>query len=277
MKKIHLIFICCFAIRAYSSAGQSWMHVPTQALPLYQLNDNTHQSSALFNVDSLNISSQVTFGAYKQYLTAVKRDSGYFFYLTQLPDSTITSPDRYIDYLQNPIYNYSPVAGISWEAAINFCKWKLLKDNPDDSILFIYNLPKVSQWLAAKHFLDSSNIDNDFSKNFSDWTVGMYFEGGFGIKEFYYDFVQYVTVNTALRDKRKIVAGNNYLFMTDYVVHKKGYFQNSGYRYVSFRLIKEKYDDKKLEHPRPLQYRQSLQKKLGKYKISKKRGLFSFV
>ncbi len=192
-------------------------------------------------IDSFEISSQVTFRQYKLYLESVKKDSSYKFYLSQLPDSNITSKENYKAYISNKKYDDFPVTGISWEAAMNYCKWKTIQENKGTDLKFIYRLPQVSEWLAAYHFLEKSNSRNDFSKNFSDWTMSLYFEGAFGFKtSFSYDISYLQKPDDRARDKRKIAIGDSYLFQTEKLLtHSTGYYAFNGYRHIAFRLVKE--------------------------------------
>jgi len=192
-------------------------------------------------IDSFEISSHVTFKQYKLYLESVKRDSSYNFYLSQLPDSNITSKENYAIYISNKKYDDFPVAGISWEAAMNYCKWKTIQDNEAPNIQFIYRLPMVGEWLAAYNFLETANQKNDFNKNFSDWTMSTYYEyiGG-SDSTFVYDyFLDLPKANGLPRDKRKMIVGNSYLFQTDVLIYRFATFTFNGYRQVAFRLVKE--------------------------------------
>ena len=70
----------------------------------------------------------------------------------------------------------------SWEAAMNYCKWRTQQENKTADIKFIYRLPKLGEWLAAYQYLINNGNTNDFSKHFSDWTMNTYFEGVSGFK-----------------------------------------------------------------------------------------------
>ena len=80
----------------------------------YGIGDETKkeiQNSKLF-IDSFEISRQVTFKQYRLYLESIKKDSSYNFYLSQLPDSGITSKENYTLYFNNKNYDDFSVAGI---------------------------------------------------------------------------------------------------------------------------------------------------------------------
>jgi formylglycine-generating enzyme required for sulfatase activity len=84
--------------------------------------------------DSLFIDeTEITNIAYLEYLHYAKIDSAQSFYLDQLPDTTCwlkgfkptDSVSSYVDhYYRYPGYRYFPVVGVSYEQAINYCKWR---------------------------------------------------------------------------------------------------------------------------------------------------------
>ncbi|UAY51354.1 SUMF1/EgtB/PvdO family nonheme iron enzyme [Ferruginibacter albus] len=187
------------------------------------------------SVDSFSISNQITFGEYKRYLLEIKNDSSYSFYLLQLPDSSILSRQDYIKYTTDNKYNNYPVVGIRWNAAMNFCKWKTLKENSGDSICFIYRLPKISEWLSAYKFLKDNLLINDFNKNFSDWTVNTHFEGGTNLDK---DIILLTNDNDPPRLSRANVIGNSFLFQRQILLNPIGYFKFNGFRQVAFRVVK---------------------------------------
>ncbi|MCC2545439.1 formylglycine-generating enzyme family protein [Hymenobacter sp. BT175] len=69
-----------------------------------------------------------------EYLFFVRRDSSEAFYRTQLPDSsgwsgrlrirTRSGRDSAVSYLRFPQFRYYPVVGISYQQAVNYCKWR---------------------------------------------------------------------------------------------------------------------------------------------------------
>ena len=213
----------------------------------YGYKEGTPEYNLKMAIDSFEISRQVTFKQYKLYLESVKRDSSYNFYISQLPDSNITSKENYANYISNKKYNDFPVAGISWEAAMNYCKWRTLQENKNGDLKFIYRLPKLSEWLAAYDFLETGNNKNDFSKDFSDWTMNTYFEGIFGFKTdsaFVFDlFLDLPQANDPPRDKRKMIAGNSYLFQSEVLRNRFSIYTFNGYRQIAFRLVKEQIEN----------------------------------
>ncbi len=193
-------------------------------------------------IDSFEISSQITFKQYKLYLESIKKDSSYNFYLRQLPDSGITSKENYKEYISNNNYDEFPVAGVSWEAAMNYCKWRTIQENKGPDFKFIYRLPKLGEWLAAYDFLEISNRKNDFNKNFSDWTMNTYAEGIFGFRDsvFIYDlFLDLSKTKDSPRDKRRMIVGNSYLFQSKALWYNFATYTFNGYRQIAFRFVKE--------------------------------------
>jgi Sulfatase-modifying factor enzyme 1 len=210
---------------------------------LFSFSNTSKVNNFQMEVDSFIISDQITFAKYNEYLEGIKKDSTYYFYLSQLPDSNITSPENYIKYVSGDKYKIFPVLGITWESAMNFCKWKTLKENHADKINFIYRLPKLTEWLDAYNYLESKKEDNDFNKNFSDWTMNFYAEGyGFNRdSNFIYEWAFYLpNVSSRPRDKRMIAIGDSYLFQREKLIqHFSTYYTFKGYRQIAFRIVKE--------------------------------------
>lgn len=204
---------------------------------------NAEKFNIKMTIDSFEISSQITFKQYKLYLKSIRKDSSYNFYLSQFPDSNITSKENYSIYISNKKYENFPVAGISWEAAMNYCKWRTLQENKGTGIKFIYRLPEIIEWLAAYNFLEKNDSKHDFSKNFSDWTMSTYYEGISGFKNdsiLVYDlFSDLPKTKDHPREKRKRIIGDSYFFQREELrEHFRTNYTFEGYRQVSFRLIK---------------------------------------
>jgi Sulfatase-modifying factor enzyme 1 len=218
--------------------------IPTQTIDLYKLLDDSSKS-AIQAVRGFQISEQVTFKEYKEYLNSVKKDSTEKFYLSQLPDSSIGSAEVYEKYLRSSRYDNYPVLGISWENAMNYCKWKTLADNRD-SIQFVYRLPNCSEWLAAYSYLSENEIENDFNKNYSDWLINSKDESIYDYlheiapKPFVYDWMYFHTSDAPLALKRKQVIGNSYLYQQESILfYSFNFYANEGYRQIGFRYVKE--------------------------------------
>lgn len=118
------------------------------------------------------------------YLLNTKKDTA--SYNRFLPDTLVWENDRnfslHKSYFRHPSFNMYPVVGISYEQAIEYCKWRTYMANlnlylkrkkkkylnPDSSykfpIHFIYRLPTVEEWeQIAKSGIDSN------TKSFKKW------------------------------------------------------------------------------------------------------------
>jgi hypothetical protein len=211
--------------------------IPEQDLDLNKLIGDT-LNKGVSCVNSFEISSLVTFKEYKEYLKEIKKDSTEEFYYKQLPDSSIAPLSVWNEYTTSNEYDKYPVLGIRWESAMNYCKWKTLNENANDSLCVLYTLPYFSEWLAAKYYLDLKNVKHDFSKNYSDWLIVAFDESvyNFLIKNFTYDYIYNHQELDPRALKRKRIIGNSYLFNGLEQMHY-GY-ADRGYRYVGFRYVK---------------------------------------
>lgn len=256
-KSIAFIAAFLFYVTGFS---QSVYNIPKQTFQPYRVlgvDENeftyaltdTNRKNFKLSIDSFEISSQVTFRQYKLYLESVKKDSANTFYLSQLPDSNITSKKNYSIYISNKKYDDFPVAGISWEAAMNYCKWRTLQENKGIDFKYIYRLPELGEWLAAYNYLMNSGSENDFSKNYSDWTITDYYEvGTFVGKGLSFGFyaLNLPKKGNYRNNPRMVIIGDSYLFQKE----KLGQFffahyVFNGYREVGFRLIKEQLKESK--------------------------------
>lgn len=231
-----------------NSSAQLFYNIPKQNIKPYELFGDSinpyraKSKNCILEVDSFTISKLITLGEFKEYLSEVKKDSSYEFYLSQWPDSSIASEGNYRNYITNESYINYPAAGITWRAAMNFCRWKTLKDNKTDTISFIYLLPGHTEWIAAWAYLDGNKIKHDFNNNFSDWTMNMYCEGGClgsysdsceGYKGHSYYFLQ----NDPPRMNRMYALGNSFNFNRR-ASYTRGYYTFKGYRHIAFRVVK---------------------------------------
>ena len=219
------------------------VRIPTQTLNLMQLVGDTVPAQDQ-EIKAFEISKQVTFREYKEYLAAIRKDSSDQYYRSQLPDSSIAKRADWETYISDEIYNDYPVLGVSWDNAMNYCRWKTLKDNKKD-ILFLYRLPHCSEWLAAKHYLDSIELESDFSKNYSDWLLGAKDESLFDFRggarrRCPYDYTYFHKTNDPIVMKRKLVIGDSYRYQAENQSDCFfSYYATQGYRQVGFRLVKE--------------------------------------
>ena len=128
-----------------------------------------------------------------EYLYYVQLDSSREFYASALPDTGVWARelaynDPYVDhYLRYPGFRYFPVVGVTWEQAVDYCKWrtlvvniKLLEESgeelPAESgaripletgvVLPDYRLPSEAEWeyaalaLVGTQWLDENQTHN---------------------------------------------------------------------------------------------------------------------
>lgn len=244
-----MIFTTIFLLYAESIA-QKMEIIPEQHLNLFELVGDTAQTG-IDTTKEFEISGFITFGEYKTYLNAIKQDSSADFYLSQFPDSNITIDDKiYSTYITDKSYDKYPVLGISWDNAMNFCKWKTLKANKKDTIEFIYRLPTLSEWLTAYHYFKVNNKKHDFNEKYSDWLLDAFeesFSGWFKPSTFKkcYDYEYYHKKSDPLVKKRKSIIGSSYLYENNHVFSNRnwGRLAYEGYRNIAFRIVKVKTSD----------------------------------
>lgn len=246
---VYVICFLCFIVINCNS--QQLYSIPWQTIKPLEVLKSKLKTSGSVKVDMhpFQISSLITYHEYKEYLLAIKKDSSHKFYLSQLPDSTMCLPDVYKEYTTGNQYDNYPVMGISWDAAMNYCRWKT-KVNNKDSIQYIYRLPCESEWLAAYNYLNNASIKNDFNKDYSDWLLNAFDEDAMMVfdtaktNHWDFDYVHLALANEPDILKRKVVIGDSYLFklpsLSDY--NNIAYFSFKGYRQIGFRYIKEPID-----------------------------------
>jgi hypothetical protein len=219
--------------------------IPSQSKNFYTLHGDKNYKKAQ-NVEAFEISEQVTFKEYKEYLAAIKKDSSEKYYLNQLPDTNIAiDKDVYNTYITAKAYDNYPVLGISWDNAMNYCKWKTIKDNGSDSINFIYRLPRVTEWLAAYDYLKESNAKHDFNQNYSDWLLNSFEESAYNFAhELNLDLTYDALEEDSPALKRKRVLGNSYLYTKEKPLNLIWYgYEYEGYRQIAFRYVKVKINE----------------------------------
>lgn len=190
-----------------------------------------------FTLDTFSISEQVTLADYKEFMNAVKRDSGIAAYRKVLPDSSIMTPDDFRVYLSTNKYDQWPVAGVSWMNAMLYCKWKTITAG-QDTLRYLYTLPTGPEWALA-----SESFEMKYSKNlFSDWLMDAHDES---IYDFVHDGNSLVFVYLEKKEdpnvmKRKRILGNNWMFKHPVTHWGTGpyFYSFEGSRVLSFRLVK---------------------------------------
>ena len=75
-----------------------------------------------------------------EYLFYIQRDSSEAFYLSALPDTTVWEKELayntpYVsNYLRYPGFRYYPVVGVSWNQAVDYCRWRAEAVNKQKAI-----------------------------------------------------------------------------------------------------------------------------------------------
>jgi hypothetical protein len=241
-----ILFILTILVLFSGGLTAQQMHkIPMRVLNLYKLIGDT-TNNYLDTVRNFEISDFITYKEYKVYLASMKKDSSTSFYKSQLPDTNIAfKKEVYEKYINSSEYDNYPVIGISWDNAMNYCKWKTLKENKD-SIKVYYRLPDCSEWLSAMDFMSNQKIKNDFNQNYSDWLMGSRDETTFIYNRKKYNYFPYDYCYIHRKDdspalKRKFVIGDSYLYqlgrLKDYA--NFSYHSYNGYRQVAFRIVKK--------------------------------------
>ncbi len=240
--------------------------IPTQTIDLNQFIAYKTKSGKQ-TIKAFEISKQVTYKEYKQYLSAVKKDSSAKFYATQLPDSSIGTAEVFKKYISSSDYDNYPVMGISWDNAMNYCKWKTIKENKD-SIKVIYRLPNCSEWLAAYSYLSENKIKNDLNGNYSDWLINSHDESILEFSPsqldekqplFAYDWLYFHSKKDPIAMKRKLVIGNSYLYQQEKILlYSFSFYAFEGYKQIGFRFIKEKVSQSPINNKQKNSIAQSL-------------------
>lgn len=241
-KKVLYIFIFVFGIQVQILLAQNYT-IPENTLQLnHYLPNEFAETEVKIHVNGFSISSFITLKEYKDFLNDIKKDSSQAYYLSLLPDSSFTTKDLYEKYFNTTDYDTYPVVGVSWDNALNYCRWKTVKENPEGKINFVYRLPNFYEWVWAQDYL-SAIAESDFNKLYSDWVMDVKDESRFDTETrefslFYYYFHE-KSDPPAL--KRKLVLGNSFLYafnsLQNFLI--PSYYADHGYRQISFRIVKD--------------------------------------
>ncbi len=232
--------------------AQNFYTIPKQTLDLCKILRDTQNCNSPTTVEAFEMSEFITLQEYKKYLASINNKD---LYKSQLPDSSIlVNQQDYQRYINDPQYETFPVLGVSWEDAMNFCKWKTLQENPKDSITFVYRLPHCSEWLMAYHYLNENNMVHDLDSLYSDWLTGSKYEefymfqnsvGSLAGLIYNYDLWCCFDKDSYSTVKRRLVIGSSYLFEQAYpLMYSFSYFGDEGYRNIGFRCVKQSIDFK---------------------------------
>ncbi len=230
------------------SQNQDNYIIPKQTNNTYNLLGYNLKPEYRETKNTFEISSQIKLSEYKEYLFDIKQDSSELFYISQLPDTSICNFSNIDLYLNDKELQEEPVIGISWESAMNFCKWKTIEEN-GDKIEFIYRLPFISDWIFAYNFLQNSGIANDINKNYSDWLLNSKDESAYSLlHNLNMDYIYFAKANDPPVLKRKVYIGNSFLYKQTNLGYNFYGYSNIGYPQVGFRCVKNYLNDSVLNN-----------------------------
>lgn len=238
--KSKLLFLFYFSL-SFTAYSQNFS-IPSQQILVNEFLPNLVYSHDLkINVQSFEISKQITLKEYKEFLNEIKKDSGEAAYQSLLPDTTIGPKNIRDKYFNSGEFDDFPVVGISWDNALRYCKWLTVKNN-SDSLKVIYRLPNLYEYFSAYSYLQKQAINNDLNNLYADWLMDTKDESNLdpenrSINLSYYYFHSKSDPNVL---KRKIIMGKSFLhnFLTFENYMKLSYYANQGYREVGFRIVK---------------------------------------
>jgi hypothetical protein len=243
------IFYFLFFLSTLFSHSQnfSWHSIPERQIVLNQLFSSINSPNDIkVKVKKFELfHSQVSLAEYKLFLNSVRKDSGELVYQSLLLDTNIGPKDVREKYFNSGKYDDYPVVGISWESALNYCKWLTVKNNPD-SLQIIYRLPNLYEYYSAYLYLQSAAIDNNLNSSYADWLMDAKDESITEVQEdiglSYYYFHSLIDPPVM---KRKMVIGKSFLHsfneLEDYL--KLSFYGNVGYRHIGFRIVKDSNPD----------------------------------
>jgi formylglycine-generating enzyme required for sulfatase activity len=196
----------------------------------------------LIKFESFEISNEVSVKEYNSFLESIKQDSTNTYYLSQIPDSSILPPSLYPIYFSEIKNENEPIIGVSWAQAMEYCKWKTINDTLKGGLIYLYRLPKLSEWLYARSYENSLNTLNHFDKNVSEWVLNSKDESRLNSSPEQFDYWYFSHPDDPRSLKRKIVIGNSWSYtgkhLQDYIYDN--YFENQGYTHVGFRFVRIK-------------------------------------
>jgi formylglycine-generating enzyme required for sulfatase activity len=230
-----------------------WSHGQPQGddLKFYDISPQTISVPELLNserplkpveVDGFWISDQITYGQYKVFLMDQKSRLTAAAYQKLLPDSSICTAPCYQRYLNSNEFDEDAVIGISWEGAMEYCRWKTEKENAGDNIKYAYRLPVLTEWLSALHFSREWGVHNGMNRNYSDWLwnswVSYTIYQADKVEEI--DFVYEAKATDDKTMKRKVAMGNSFLSQSKVLQDhlNRSYYSFKGYKHIGFRIIK---------------------------------------
>lgn len=223
MKKVFSVLFSLLLFHCVSA--QKLFEVKGGKYDIFNLIDKDEKSDSI-NIESFEISNEVTVGQYLGYLKATKSD----FSNKKFPYALVLD-----------LKEYSLIPGVSWKEAMDFCKWLTLQNQSKDSMNFIYRLPTLSEWLTAYSQKKSMNGLLGFDdKRLSEWTLNSKDEAHYLPTYKWEDYINISREKDPSVLKRKIVIGNSYLIsltsLHNYVTYD--FYEDQSYSHIGFRVVK---------------------------------------
>ena len=204
------------------------------------------KTDTIIEQNAFDAAQLITLGEYKEFLTFLAQEYDENKAISYFPDSSICfDVADYTAYKTDTIYEKYPVLGVSWENAMSYCIWRSRKDDIVQQGYY-YRLPNYTEYAAIRK-MDSLHPEYKLiCKDYSEWSIVSKDETTFYFaksSESKLDFLNYhfFAENTdPLALKRKVIFGNNFHFKRKNVYFNNfSKYQNKGYHYVGFRLIKK--------------------------------------
>lgn len=227
--------------------------IPTTKLAVSEIVPNI-KTDTIIEQNAFEATQLITLGEYKEFLTFLAQEYDENKAISYLPDSSICfAVVDYTTYLSDTIYEKYPVLGVSWENAMSYCIWRSRKDDLMQQG-FYYQLPDFTEYAAIRKKDSLSPELNLIREDYSEWSMVSKDETLWEfalIRKSNLKFLNYIRLgeeNDVPAAKRKEILGNNFhfkrknLFINDF----RSYYQNKGYHYVGFRLIKKRFRLKRI-------------------------------
>ncbi|MBN1182787.1 MAG: SUMF1/EgtB/PvdO family nonheme iron enzyme [Bacteroidales bacterium] len=210
----------------------------------YPITYQYQEQEGIINTKEFKISQLITLKEYKTFLKETKDQVSKEEYTKLLPLSSCFTKEVYNRYLNTNEFDEYPVIAVTWYAAIQFCKWKTIRENEPGSIEFFYRLPSKYEWGAAYYFLNKLDAPHDFGKYYTDWSLNAYDES----PHYFVSDINPVPIKEEIipneydhpASKRRKILGTSYLRRQNYW-NENGYYQyfDNSSPYLSFRCVKD--------------------------------------
>ena len=275
MRAFNTIIFLIINLTIFGQSNKSFV-IPKQKIDVFEILGDTSLNFSIDNIkmtrsfkpslqieiESFEMSNQITLADYKEYLKSIEKDSSQRYYYSQLPDSSILPRILYNNYLSDKDFENYPVIGISWDNAMNYCRWKTFKENDSDSLVFIYRLPYLSEWLSAYQYFEK-HLDLKLTSEYADWLLNTKDSQPLDTDSIDFDYF-YIddNHNDIAVLLRKWVCGDNWFYSRNKLIdlfRYNNFYAFQGYNFVSFRYVKyeinlDTYKNDNHRHIYPIEY-----------------------